>query len=509
MATYTRDAFIQEMANKRIALADAKRDARLSAINFSALDTSGNGYISGSQEMAALFAAIDRFDNNGIAQSVETGTATQPTRAGLLINVLRSIAIPLPTTPEPAPAPTGALRDPALAKAFPSGLRTELARGSSGMSVVALQYTLGRLGFLNSLCDGAFGGGTEQAVKNFQISRSIPATGRVNAGLLGLMDQQVVKLDLRTTASRAADPLAYLSNFRQLGLPVITMRSTAETFTWASSEIRTAFGQFVGWYWEVMKRNRVEGDCKNIALFLMDQFRKQIKEDRFINLPHPVLRGAPEKRWIVATADKTQGLFTRADRLKNTTGVSVARTGYQAVKNVQALDVEHSMLYGVNVHYPEVSAGQVAKSCTRLFDWDPSLDNRGDSSKPEVPVNQLAAGNIIFIDHTGDGSFDHTVTVIDVEKDANQRTRKLVLAVGSYDDVRDNSSETSVEGVGLSIVNTYSEEVTVELDVNGRVTSSTVTYASEPSYIVDTRYSARTTLMEQKAGGKLIVARWG
>ena len=509
MASLTRDAFVQEMANKRIALADAKRDTRLNAINFNALDTNGNGYISGSQEMAALFTAIDKFDNNGMAQSIETGTASQPTRAGLLVNVLRAIALPLPTTPEPTPPPTGALRDPALAKAFPNGLRAELAHGSSGTGVVALQYTLGRLGFLNSLCDGAFGGVTKQAVKNYQASRSVPVTGRVNAGLLGLMDQQVVKLDLRTTAARAADPLAYLSNFRQLDLPVITIRSTAEVFSWSSPEIRNAFGQFVGWYWEVMKRNRVEGDCKNIALFLMDQFRKQIKEDRFINLPHPVLRGAPEKRWIVATADKTQGLFSRADRLKQQSGVEMARSGYQAIRNVQALDAQHTMLYGVNVHYPELSANQVARSCTRLFDWDPSRDNRGDSSKPEVPVNQLAAGNIIFIDHTGDGSFDHTVTVISVEKDANQRTRKLVLAVGSYDDVRDNSSATSVEGVGLAIVNTYSEEVTVELDANGRITSSTVTYASEPSYIVDTRYSARTTLMEQKAGGKVIVARWG
>ena len=56
---------------------------------------------------------------------------------------------------------------------------------------------------------------------------------------------------------------------------------------------------------------------------------------------------------------------------------------------------------------------------------------------------------------------------------------------------------------------TYSEEVTVELNEFGKITSSVVTYASEPSYLVDTRYSARTTLMEQQAGGKLIVARWG
>ncbi|HPY41440.1 MAG TPA: peptidoglycan-binding protein, partial [Thiolinea sp.] len=274
--------------------------------------------------------------------------------------------------------------------------------------------------------------------------------------------------------------------------------------------IRNAYGQFVGFYWEVMKRNRVEGDCKNIALFLMDQFRKQLREDRMIDLPHPVIRNAAaEKKWIIATSDKTQGLFSRADKLLSSTGVRVQRPGYEAILKVQSLDSQHSMLYGVNVHYPQLSADQVAKSCTRLFDWNSSYDNRGDSSKPEVPVNQLAAGNIIFIDHTGDGKFDHTVTVIKVDKDSAGRARKVVMAVGSYDDVRDASSATSVEGVGLSIVNTYSEEVTVELNEAGKITSSDVTYSSEPSYIVDTRYSARTTLMEQKAGGKLIVARWG
>lgn len=401
-------------------------------------------------------------------------------------------------------------RDTALQRAFPNGVQKTLKRGSAGTAVVAVQYALGRLGYLADVCDGRFGGNTEAAVKAFQAQQNLPANGQVDATLVQRLDQLVANRDLRTPAAKAADPLAYLSNFRQLGLPVISWRSTAEVYSWDSPEIRTAYGQFVGWYWEVMKQNRVEGDCKNIALFLVDQFRKQLQEDRMVQLPHPALRpGEAEKRWIVATTDKTQGLFTRADRLRQQTGLSVKRPGYQAMKNVQALDPKQSMLYGVNVHYPEISADRVAKSCTRLFDWNPAYENRGDMAKPEVPVNQLAAGNVIFIDHTGDGKFDHTVTIIRVEKDAAQRTRKLVMAVGSYDDVRDTSSATSVEGVGLAIVNTYAEEVTVELGTDGRITSSTVTYASEPSYIVPTRYSARTTLMEQKAGGRLIVARWG
>lgn len=505
MPSLSRTDFLQEMANKSLSTTRARQDSRLTGLNWSSLDLNRNGVISGA-EFTYLFTALDRFDVNGSTLSLDLGTTNAPTIVGKMVAAIRDLVTTI-TTP---PASMGNLVDRALAKAFPRGLTSYLARGSAGTGVVAVQYALGRLGFLRSLCDGSFGGMTELALINFQNSKALPATGIVDTASLAALDQAVSSLDLRTPAAKAIDPLAYLSNFRGLGLPILSIRSTAEVFTWGSPEIRTAFGQFVGFYWEVMKRNRVEGDCKNIALFFMDQFRKQLRADRMIDLPHPVLRSTnAERKWIIATSDKTQGLFSRADRLLSSEGLRVSRPGYGAILNVQALDSQHSMLYGVNVHYPEISADRVAKSCTRLFDWSSSYDNRGDSSKPELPIDQLSAGNIIFIDHSGDGKFDHTVTVIKVEKDTAGHTRKIVMAVGSYDDVRDASSTTSVEGVGLSIVNTYSEEVTVELNELGRITHSEVTYSSEPSYMVDTRYSALTTLMEQKAGGKLIVARWG
>lgn len=531
MTTLTRAEFLQEMANKQISLADARRDPRLASFTWTGVDANNNGFISGS-EMELLFKALDRLDSNGDGQSVNLGTTTQPNVVGRAMSALRELAKPIAVAPNPVPVPSpaptpnttnpspapqpapvpatvGVLKDKALANGFPNGLRADLKRGASGNAVVAVQYALGRLGYLNDLVDGSFGGLTEKALQAFQSQRGLPVTGTVNARTLNLLDQLVSNLDLRTPAAKAQDPLLYLSSFRQLGLPVITLRGTSENFSWATPEIQAAYGKFVGDYWEVMNRNKVEGDCKNLALFFMDQFRKQLREDRFIQLPHPVLKtAAAEKRWIIATTNKTQGLFTRADRLKRETDLGVTRTGYESILKVQALDPDQSMLFGVNVHYPEVSANQVAKSVVRLFDWNPTFENRGNLAKPEIPVNQLQAGNIIFIDHTGDGTFDHTVTVVKVEKDAIQRTRKIVMAVGSYDDVRDNSAATSVEGVGLSIVNTYSEEVTVTLDVNGRIVSSKVTYSSEPPYLVDTRYSARTTLMEQKAGGTLIVGRW-
>ncbi|HRJ52828.1 MAG TPA: peptidoglycan-binding domain-containing protein [Candidatus Thiothrix moscowensis] len=394
-----------------------------------------------------------------------------------------------------------AFQDMALRKAFPNGLQGELALGANGTGVVAVQYGLGRLGHLHDLCDGRFGPNTENAVKAFQAAVSIPATGKVTGILLTLLDIAVARVEWRTPAMKALDPLAYLSDFRSLAMPEIRIVGTREIYNWASPEIQLAYGNWLGSYWEVIKQNRVEADCKGMALFLMEQFRQQIRQDRFINLPHPVLRGARERSWIVATRDKTRGFFSRSDN-----SARINRTGYEAVLNVEKLDPQQSMLIGVAVHYPEISAHQVARSCARVWDWNPAFHNGGDTRKPEVPVNTLQPGHLIFIDHTGNGSFDHTVNVIRVERDSANRTRKLVMAVGSFDDVRDNSSDT--EPNSLSQINTYSEEVTVELDANGRVINSTVSWSSEPDYLVKTRYSARTTLMEQKGGGKLFIGRW-
>nr|CAA6827925.1 MAG: Putative peptidoglycan binding domain-containing protein [uncultured Thiotrichaceae bacterium] len=504
MTTMTRTAFLQEMSNKNINIAIAARDPRLSELDMRGLDQNNTGFISGRVEMNLLFTALDDFDVNGTRTSIDIGQPANPTKVGKIVIALRELATTNTTNP------SGQLKDNALFSAFPDGLRGELKHGDRGQKVVAIQYTLGRLGHLHDLCDGKFGGLTEQAIKSFQSSRSLSATGTITPALLSTLDSTVTTLDLRTPAQKAADPLIYLSGFRRLRLPEIRIRSTSETFSWNAPEIQRAYGEFVGHYWEVMKSNRIEGDCKNIALFLMDQFRKQIKEDRFIDLPHPVLgNNEGSRKWIIATEDKTRGLFSRADRLRNNNGIRVRRPGYNAMLNIQKLDPQHSMLYGVNVHYPQLSAHQVAHSTTRLFNWNPALSNHGDPSKPEVPVDKLQPGNMIFIDHSGDQRYDHTVTVIKVERDSGNHTRKLVLAVGSYDDARDNSAATSVEGVGLSIVNTYSEEVTVTLDTNGRITQSDVTYSSEPDYLVNSRYSARTTLMEQRSGGTLFVARWG
>ena len=393
------------------------------------------------------------------------------------------------------------LKDAALASAFPTNFGSVVKRRSSGNRVVAVQYALGRLGYLKDLCDGSFGPITESAVKAFQRSSGLTETGIADVSTLEALDRALSSKDFRVPAVIHGDPMAYLSDFRGLGLPVVRVEGSEENITWDHRVLQESYGRFVADYWEVMKDNLVEGDCKNISLFLMDQFRKQLKQDTLIDLPHPVLGTARrEKDWIVATADKTTGLFSHMDKLR------VGRYDYPAMKKVQRLDKEHTMIYGVNVHYPEIRTDRVAKSTKRLFDWDRSYENWGDTSKPEVPVNQLEPGHMIFIDHTGNGSYDHTVNVVRVEKDSNRRVRRLTLAMGSYDDMKDNSSATIVTYKAL---NPYSEEIIVELNANGRITSSKVSYSSEPSYLVKTRYRAVTTLMERKRGGVLMVGRWG
>ncbi|HPQ96040.1 MAG TPA: peptidoglycan-binding domain-containing protein, partial [Thiolinea sp.] len=340
MTTLTRDAFLQELAGLRLSVVRARSDARLGGIDFGALDRNRDGYLAGDGELGALFDALDHFDRNGRRDSVALGSPVDPTRVGIMVNVLRALAEPLtgpapaPSSPRPQPASFTGFQDPALANAFPSGLQGQLGRGARGAQTVALQYALGRLGLLHDLCDGVFGSLTRQAVMAFQSRHGLSASGSVDQALLQRLDRELRGYDARTPAARAPDALAYLSGFRALGLPPVTLNSTAEVFNWGSRAIRSAFGVFVGHYWEVMKQNRVEGDCKNIALFLVDQFRKQLKQDRMVDLPHPVLRpGEREKQWIVATPDRPQGLFTRADRLARISTSRVRRPGYQAMLN--------------------------------------------------------------------------------------------------------------------------------------------------------------------------------
>jgi hypothetical protein len=133
-------------------------------------------------------------------------------------------------------------------------------------------------------------------------------------------------------------------------------------------------------------------------------------------------------------------------------------------------------------------------------------DNAGDQLKPELPLEKLNPGDLIVIDHTGDGRNDHMANVVKIERDAAGKVTSMVLATGSFDDMKDADGSTAPNSLGE--VNNYCEEVTVKFDASGKVTSSQVTWSSEPSWLVESRYSARTLLMEMKPNGTIASGRW-
>ncbi|MCK5813437.1 MAG: amidase domain-containing protein [Cocleimonas sp.] len=402
-------------------------------------------------------------------------------------------------------------KDAAIHQTFAENFNDEIKHGNRGDEVVAIQYALGRLGHLDYICDGDFGGLTRTAVKSFQsVTPLLDITGTVEIDTLIALDKAVSKLDLRVPVIKSGqDPMTFLSNFKLFNLPTIKVDRRGENVSWDSPDVQQAYGDFVQHYWEVLKENRIEADCKALAMFFMDQFRKHMEEETFIRLPLPRSpNGSISKRkWTVATRTDPKGLFRRVAELFFSRRVRVNRPNYVALKKVQKLDPEHVMIYGVNLRYPRTSAHQISRSATVISPWSNAYSNKGNLSKPEIPLNKLKPGYLIFIDHTGNGSYDHTVNVVKIKKDNANRVRQLTLAIGSYDDVRDSIAATVVNS--LSILNQYCEEVTIDFDENERVVRSDVTYSSEPKYIVKTRYSAKSSIMERKSGGKLKISRWG
>jgi peptidoglycan hydrolase-like protein with peptidoglycan-binding domain len=422
--------------------------------------------------------------------------------AGLPVNgmVDRAVVDALDARLAPAGTPTTpTLRDAALVNGMGTPPPT-LAQGSAGRPVVALQYALGRLGLLDDLADGSYGRRTRSAVESLQRTEGLPVTGVVNETTLSALDARVVAMGTRTPAARASSPWHYLSDFTARGLSNISVSDRSRPVNWSHPEIRTAYGAFVGQYWDVVKSNAVECDCKTLALFFMDQFRAKVKADVGVDLPRSSSLPAPSN-WTAATADKTRGFFSRV------ADAPTVRPGYETARAIQDLDPNHSMITGVTVRLPNVGVDPVVAAMSIVADWDPARDNAGDRLKPEVPVDRLVPGDVIFIDHTGDGTYDHAVNVIKVERGDDGKVRRVVLGTGSYDDIKDADGSTLPNG--LAEVNTYVEEVTVDLDTQGKVSSSRVTWSSEPGYLHAPRYSAATTLMEMKENGRLRVGRWG
>ena len=487
----TRSEFTQSLQDKKIDVAEAAADPKLAGLNVGKADLNDDGKIAGATEAAALFREVDRFDKNGDSASIALTTAAgASTKAAVLATALASRAMYEVRDP---------LADSALKTAFAAAGSVPLARGAKDDRTVAVQYGLARLGFAVGAVDGQFGPGTERAVKAFQTSMQLPASGVVDQQTLSALDLKLAGTELRTPAEVSGDPLAFLSNHAALGMaklsPLVDRSKPAD---WNHPEIQKAYGEFAANYWEQLKTNRIEADCKTLSLFVMDQFRTKVKSDLGVQLPRPA--GLPNVNWVAATASNTKGFFSRFETLPG------ARPGYENAQAIQRLDPKASMMTGVNVRYGGVDANMASRAVKVTIPWTAPRDNAGDSSRPELPVAQLTPGDVIFIDHTGDGRVDHMANVIKVERNAEGVVTQLVLATGSFDDMKDADGSTAPNSLGE--VNNYAEEVTVQVDAAGKVTNSKVTWSSEPAWLTSARYSARTLLMEMRPGGTISVGRW-
>jgi hypothetical protein len=383
-----------------------------------------------------------------------------------------------------------------LDKQFKTGA-AELRRGDQSDRVAAVQLALGRIGYLKSLVDRDFGEKTEVAVRAFQKQHNLAETGVVDAATLDKIDDEHHRRDFRSEAAKQLKPLDYLSDFNARGLP--RLLAAGATPRWNDAATQQAFGAFCKLYWEVMKRNEIEADCKTIALFLMDQFRKKVRLDTGHELPMPGVgkRRLPALAWKHFTADDSKGYFSQV-------GGKALRREYKNAAIIERILPEHSMIRGVNLSV-DTRCAEVARHVTPISARKPH--NRGDHHVPEIEVNDLQPGRMIFMDHDGAKGFDHAITVIAVERD-RERVRRIVLAVGSYDDVSDSDPTTPVKSI--SLVNNYAEEVTIEFDVAGRIVNPDAdpTWASEPPYLRNKEYTAKNTIMDKNAGAKLMIACW-
>lgn len=488
----TRSEFTQSLQNKKIDVNEAAADPKLAGLDVARADLNRDGKISTPDEAVALFKEVDRFDRNGDSGSIALTTPTgSATRAAALVTALQSRAVFEVKDP---------LRDAALQTVFAAAGSLPLARGARDDRAVAVQYGLARLGFAVGTVDGQFGPGTERAVKAFQTASQLPATGVVDQATVNALDAKLAATELRTPAEVSGDPLAYLGNHAALGMAKLApLSDRSKPADWNHPEVRQAYGQFVAAYWEHCKTNRVEADCKTLSLFLMDQFRNKVKTDLGVQLPRPP--GLPASSWSAATSTNTRGFFSRFESLAG------VRPGYEHAQAIQRLDPKASMMAGTNLRYAGVDANMASRAVKVTIPWSAERDNAGDTRAPELPVDQLTPGDVIFMDHTGDGHVDHMANVVKVERDAAGKVTQLVLATGSFDDMKDGDGATAPNG--LHEVNNYTEEVTVQFDGAGKVSSSKVTWSSEPAWLAGSRYSARTLLMEMKPGGKMSVGRWG
>ena len=271
-------------------------------------------------------------------------------------------------------------------------------------------------------------------------------------------------------------------------------------------QIQNDYADFVKTRWEELKTEHIEVDCKGLALKFLSDFTKYYKENKGIDLEYPGNGGVKDK-WEISTKENPKGMATKI--VKETT-----RPEY---KSLLKKNPNQETLFGTNFLFRGgADANKVATAMTtdvtsRAADGKSIIQNHSGMKystmkvTPEVDINQLKGGDLVFIDHTGDGKWDHTVNVIDVEKDEAGKVKTVTMGVGSFDDMRDTNPDTKPSPKELNL---YTEEVKVHFNDKGQATKSEVTWSSEPTNLFGKRYHVANTLMELKPNGKIKVGNW-
>lgn len=276
------------------------------------------------------------------------------------------------------------------------------------------------------------------------------------------------------------------------------------TGSWLSPQVQDAYGSYVAVRWATWKAHNEEADCKTAAAKMMTDFRTTYEAQTGIQLPDP-LKG--KAKWVLSTDESPKGLTA----VVPTKGK--VRPEYRDKRGADLIDGPNHRIIGI-------SADAVARTATTKVETRDGQalvyrqKTAGTYPKGHLRINQdlLKPGDVIFQKHAhpNNDTWDHTITVVGVEKDEKGRTSKLTLAIGSFDDLNDANSATPPTGP----INLYAYEEQIRFE-NGEIVDSQITWQSDaqlnrldPGSKTSQRiYRAAKLLgVEQKA---IEVHRWG
>jgi hypothetical protein len=251
-------------------------------------------------------------------------------------------------------------------------------------------------------------------------------------------------------------------------VPASALSLAPRPASWKSPEVQQAYAAWLPERWAQWKANREEGDCKTTATKLMVDFRTHYKETTGFELPDPFKGKA---KWVVGTQQKPNGIHATVP-LKGP-----VRPEYRHARGQSVID-------GPNHRIPGISADAVAKYYSVNVPTRNGealvTKSTGDGGYPKGDwrINQdlLQPGDVIVQQHRrpNDTKWDHAITVLQVEKDELGRTKRLTMAIGSFDDLKDDDAATPA----TNQVNFYSYEQTIDF-ADGQVTDATITWQSD------------------------------